>query len=110
MTLNELQKECLKVEPKYLTRGQEALLGLMGLNGAAGKCLDLYKKTLFNSSVLDEMAIVESLSDAVCYICITAHAVDVDLESIMKATRDRVRFMGEDGKEKNVDGRQNLQG
>ena len=99
MTLNELQKECLKLEPKYLTRGQEALMGFMGLTGAAGIVLDLYKKTLFEGTVLDEKAIVEALSDAVCYICITARAVDVDLESVMKTTRDRVRFMGEDGKE-----------
>lgn len=96
MTLNELQAKCIETEPKYLTRGQEALLGLMGLNGVAGKCLDLYKKTLFDGSVLDEKAVMEALSDAVCYICITAHAVDVDLESVMKRVHERTKEANSD--------------
>lgn len=91
MTLNELQKECLRLEPKYLTRGQEALMGFMGLNGAAGECLDLYKKTLFEGAVLDEKATTDALAQCVCYISIAANSMDVDLESVLKRCKEIVR-------------------
>ena len=36
MTLNELQMNCVKSLPPYLTRGDKTLLALLGLNSAAG--------------------------------------------------------------------------
>ena len=84
MTLNELQKNCVKALPKYLTRGDEALLALLGLNSAAGDLVGMYKKTLYEGAELDEKAFMEALSHCIYFVAVAAHAVDVDLESIMK--------------------------
>ena len=84
MTLNELQMKCVKSLPPYLTRGDETLLSLMGLNSAAGDLLGMYKKTLFETSELPQKEFVEALGNCIRFVAIAAHAVDVDLESIMK--------------------------
>lgn len=84
MTLKEYQKLCIKSEPKYLTRGEEALMGLMGLNAASGKCLELYKKPLFEGSELPQDGLLEAMGEAVKSIVWIAHAIDVDLETVLK--------------------------
>ena len=84
MTLKDYQKLCIETEPKYLTRGEEALLGLMGLNAASGEAFKLYKKPLFEGSELPQDALLEALGDAICNICRIAHAIDVDLEAVLR--------------------------
>lgn len=84
MTLNELQMNCVKTLPPYLTRGDETLVSLLGLNNEAGNLAGMYKKTLYEGAELPQKAFVESLSEVIRYVAIAAHAVDVDLESIMK--------------------------
>ena len=84
MTLNQLQNNCVKKLPLYLTRGDETLLSLMGLNSASGDLLGMYKKTLFETSELPKEEFVEALGNCIYFVAISAHAVDVDLESIMK--------------------------
>ena len=91
MTLNELQKNCVKNLPPHLTRGDETLLSLMGLNSAAGDLLGMYKKTLFETSELPQKEFVEALSHSIYFVAIAAHAVDVDLESIMKTVASDVK-------------------
>ena len=46
MNVDEYQKLALRTAPKNLTRGDEMLNGLMGLNGEAGEAIDI----CFNSS------------------------------------------------------------
>lgn len=84
MTLREYQKLCIKTEPPYLTRGDEALLGLMGLNAASGEAFKLYKKPLFEGSELPQDGLLEALGGAVCNIVRIAHAIDVDLETVLR--------------------------
>lgn len=84
MTLNELQKNCVSALPKHLTRGDETLLSLMGLNSAAGDLAGMYKKTLYETSELPQKELVEALGNCIRFVAIAAHAVDVDLESIIK--------------------------
>ena len=96
MTLNELQMNCVKNLPPYLTRGDETLLSLLALNSEAGNLVGMYKKTLYEGAELPQKAFVESLSELIRHVAIAAHAVDVDLESIM-------RSVAEDVKEKNSD-------
>lgn len=84
MTLKEYQSLCIKTEPPYLTRGEEALMGLMGLNAASGKCLEMYKKPLFEGSELPQDGLLEAMGEAVKSIVWIAHAIDVDLETVLK--------------------------
>ena len=84
MTINGLQDTCVKALPKYLSRGDEALLSLLGLNSAAGDLVGMYKKTLYEGAELPQRDFVEALSHCIYFVAVAAHAVDVDLESVMK--------------------------
>lgn len=86
MTLKQYQSLCIKTEPPYLTRGDEALMGLLGLNASSGECLRLYKKTLYEGAELDQKGIVRALGWAICDISRIAHAIDVDLETVLRAS------------------------
>lgn len=96
MTLKQYQKLCIKTEPKHLTRGDEALMGLLGLNYESGKCLELYKKTLYEGAELDQKGIVSALGWAVCDICRIAHAIDIDLETVLRGSADELEGMMKD--------------
>lgn len=94
MTINDYQKVCLRTMPKYMTRGDETLLGLMGLNGEAGECIDLYKKTLFHGRALDEKHLAHELGDIAWYLAVSAHAIGYSLEDIfaMNIEKTRTRY------------------
>ena len=94
MTLKDYQSLCINAEPPHLTRGNEALLGLMGLNAAAGEALGMYHKTLFEGVVLDEKRVTEVLGEAIRHIAIVAHAADIELVEVFK--RDAERLEGKD--------------
>ena len=100
MTLNELQKNCVKSLPPYITRGEETILSLMELNSAAGNLLGMYKKTLFETSELPQKEFVAELGEVIRYVAIAAHAVDVDLESIMKSVAENCKSDTGDGERK----------
>lgn len=89
MTLNQLQTNCVKNLPKYLTRGDETLLSLLGLNSAAGDLAGMYKKTLYEGAELPQKEFVEALGNCIYFVAIAAHGVDIDLESIMKQVNEQ---------------------
>lgn len=92
MTLNELQKNCVKSIPiKHPTRGDETLLSLLGLNNHAGDLVGMYKKTLYEGAELPQKAFVDDLCEIIRYVAVAAHAVDVDLESIMRQVAVNVK-------------------
>lgn len=84
MTLKQYQALCVKTEPPYLTRGDEALLGLLGLNAASGEAIKLYKKTLFEGVEIDQKGIVDAMGECIKSIVWIAHAIDVDLETVLR--------------------------
>ena len=90
MTLKQYQALCIKSEPKYLTRGQEALMGLMGLNAAAGKALGMYQETLFEGIELPQEGLIEVLGDAVRHIAIVAHSANIELGDVLKKSAERL--------------------
>ena len=98
MTLKDYQTLCIKSEPKYLTRGEEALLGLTGLNAATGEALGMYHKTLFEGVVLDEKRLTEVLGEAIRHIAIVAHAADIELVEVLR--RDYERLQPDTGDER----------
>ena len=90
MTLKDYQTLCIKSEPKHLTRGEEALLGLMGLNASAGAALGMYHKTLFEGVVLDEKRLTEVLGEAIRHIAIVAHAADIELVEVLRRDYEKL--------------------
>lgn len=93
MTLNELQKNCVRNLPSYLTRGDETMLALLGLNSAAGDLAYMYKKTLYEGAELPQKEFVEALSHCIYFVAIAAHGVDMDLESIMKSVAEQTKVV-----------------
>ena len=90
MTLKQYQSLCASKLPKYLYRGDEALMSLMSLNGVAGECIELYKKTLYEGAELPQETFLDNLSEAIFAITIAAHAFDTDLESLFKRSVERI--------------------
>ena len=90
MTLKDYQTLSVQSEPKHLTRGEEALFGLMGLNAASGTALGMYHKTLFEGDVLAPEALLEALAEVIRYVAITANSSDIPLDKIMKKCSEMV--------------------
>lgn len=96
MTLKDYQTLCVQSEPKHLTRGNEALLGLMGLNAASGIALGMYHKTLFEGVELDEKRLTEVLGEAIRHIAIVAHAADIELVEVLRKDYEKLAVSEQD--------------
>ena len=64
--------------------------GLMGLNGEAGECIDIYKKYLFQGHGLDRNHLAEELGDVAWYLAVSAHAIGWSLEDILKLNIEKL--------------------
>lgn len=91
MQINDFQKECLKFEPPYLTRGEENLMGILGLNSAAGDLMGLCGKAVYKDAGMPQEDVLQALGEIIIYLCISAHAADIDLESVLKKSLEIVR-------------------
>ena len=58
--------------------------GLMGLNGEAGECIDILKKYLFQGHQLDREHLAEELGDVAWYLAVSAHAIGMTFEDILR--------------------------
>ena len=65
--------------------------GVMGLCGEAGEAIDLVKKHLHQGHELDREGLIRELGDVAWYLAETAHALDVDLETVLKLNIDKLR-------------------
>lgn len=94
MTGNEYQKLALRTMspltsticdvPERLTCAR-LLEGLMGLNGEAGECIDIYKKNLFQGHEdLDREHLAEELGDVAWYLAESAFAIGYKLDDIFE--------------------------
>ena len=88
MSINEYQRKAMRTASgmNYDVAGGAGLLlnGLMGLNGEAGECIDLLKKSLFQGKPLDKEHLAKELGDVAWYVAVTAHALGYELETIFK--------------------------
>ena len=107
MTLNTYQKKCVSMLPKYIYRGDEALMALMALSGVAGDNIVIYKKVLYEGSELPKETLLDNLSEAVYSIAIAAHAFDMDLESVFKRSVEKIDKAIEEKKAKTDAGDKN---
>ena len=56
--------------------------GVMGLNGEAGECIDILKKSKFQGHDLNSMKIIDELGDVLWYIAEAATGLGTTLEDI----------------------------
>lgn len=97
MTINEYQKEALRTAPNDRFPDELLLNGLMGLNGEAGECIDIFKKFLFQGHKFDPEHIAKELGDVAWYLAVSAHAIGYDLETILQMNIDKLRYRYPDG-------------
>lgn len=83
MLVNEYQLKALRTAN---TEDKEKLLlnGVLGLAGETGEVADIIKKWKFQGHELDKEKLVDEISDCCWYLAITAHAIGVTLEDVMR--------------------------
>ena len=91
MQINDYEKSVLRTANETLTPLEQLTNGLMGLNGEAGEVIDILKKHLYQGHELDREHIVKELGDVAWYLAISAHAIGVDLETIMQMNVDKLK-------------------
>lgn len=97
ITPNIYQQECLRTDSKYEgydeseKPGARLTNGLMGLNGEAGECIDILKKSVFQGHDLDREHLAEELGDVLWYVAISADALGYTLEQIMIMNSRKLR-------------------
>lgn len=103
--INDYQKAALRTERnvKYFqdSNGDVDTLrivhGLMGLNGEAGECIDLYKKFMFHGHEFDKEHFAKELGDVAWYLAVCADAIGYDLETILKMNIEKLKKRYPDG-------------
>lgn len=98
MTINEYQKLAIRTINPRLSRVEILSNGVMGLCGESGEVIDVVKKHLFQDHPLDRDKIIKELGDVAWYIAETAHALDVDLETVLVKNIEKLEKRYPDGK------------
>lgn len=91
MTINEYQSLALRTLNPALDRRDILINGVMGLCGESGEAIDIVKKHLHQGHELDREGLVKELGDIAWYLAETAHALDVDLETVLRGNLDKLR-------------------
>ena len=91
MTINEYQSLALRTLNPALSEKDVLINGVMGLCGEAGEAIDLVKKHLHQGHELDREGLVRELGDIAWYLAETAHALGVDLETVLRGNIDKLR-------------------
>lgn len=95
-TPNQYQREALRTANHKTPMGAIAN-GCLGLAGEAGEVVDHLKKHLFQGHALDYPKMREELGDLLWYAAILANALQVDLETVMKANIEKLKRRYPDG-------------
>ncbi|MBR1937934.1 MAG: nucleoside triphosphate pyrophosphohydrolase family protein [Spirochaetales bacterium] len=98
MTINEYQKLAIRTINPRLSKVEILSNGVMGLCGESGEVIDVVKKHLFQDHPLDRDKIIKELGDVAWYIAETAHALDVDLETVLVNNIEKLEKRYPDGK------------
>ncbi len=90
MTINEYQALAMRTLNPALDRKDALINGVMGLCGEAGEAIDLVKKHLAQGHPLDREALIGELGDVAWYLAETAHALDCDLETVLRGNIEKL--------------------
>lgn len=91
MTVNEYQKLAMTTLNPGLSQRDVMINGVMGLCGESGECIDIVKKHLAQGHDLDREKLIKELGDVAWYLAETAHALDVDLETVLQRNIDKLK-------------------
>ena len=91
MTVNEYQKLAMVTLNPALSKKDVLINGVMGLCGEAGEAIDIVKKHLAQGHELDREGLVKELGDIAWYLAETAHALDVDLETVLERNIEKLK-------------------
>ena len=97
MQINDYEKSVLRTANETLTPIEQLINGLMGLNGEAGEAIDILKKHLYQGHELDREHIVKELGDVAWYLTISAHAIGIDLETVLALNVNKLKDRYPDG-------------
>jgi NTP pyrophosphatase (non-canonical NTP hydrolase) len=97
MTINEYQKEALRAASGMSKKYPLILNGVLGLGGEPGECLDIVKEHLSQGHELDTEHLAEELGDVAWLLAVSAHAIGIDLESILQGNAAKLRKWYPDG-------------
>lgn len=96
MTLNDYQKAAERTSGD-LTSWDKVRNGCYGLNGEAGECIDILKKTEFQGHDFDPMKMVDELGDVLWYVAQLATGLGVTLEYVAQHNVDKLLTRYPDG-------------
>ena len=76
---------------------QQLLNGALGLAVTSGEIIDLIKKHLFQGHVLNDIYIKSSLCCIYRYLCVSADALEIDVNTILQMNIDKLKARYPDG-------------
>lgn len=98
MTGNEYQKAALRTANTEVLSKKELLLNsVLGMNGEAGECADMLKKSQFQGHSFDREHFAKELGDQLWYIAVGAYALGYDLDEIAQMNVDKLAARYPDG-------------
>ncbi len=106
LTANDYQRMAMRtasgMQYDISTDKNTALLinGVMGLNGEAGECIDIVKKSVFQGHVVDKEHLIEELGDCAWYIAVSAEALGVTLEELLLRNIEKLKARYPEGFDK----------
>ena len=97
LTINGYQRDALRTAAGPKKDLPLILNGVLGLGGESGECLDIVKKHLFQGHELDTEHLAKELGDVAWYLAVSAFAIGMDLESILRMNVEKLRDRYPDG-------------
>jgi NTP pyrophosphatase (non-canonical NTP hydrolase) len=97
MNFNEYQRLAQRTSSKKNSVIDKVLNGLMGLNGEAGECIDIFKKYFYQGHELDKEKLIDELGDVLWYIAETCTGIGVTMEEVAKRNIEKLRKRYPDG-------------
>ena len=98
MTINEYQAAALRrAQTDKLSIGDLLLNSALGLCGESGEVADIVKKFRFQGHDLDFEHIAKELGDVAWYLAVGAYAIGLDLESIFRMNKEKLKARYPDG-------------
>ena len=91
MNFNEYQKLAQRTSSKKISTIDKVLNGVMGLNGEAGECIDIFKKYFFQGHELDKEKLIDELGDVLWYIAETCTGIGITMEEVAVRNIEKLR-------------------
>lgn len=96
MNMNDYQALAMRTCPK-INDWAKIRNGCYGMNGEAGECIDILKKTEFQGHPFDEAKMVDELGDVLWYVAQTAHGLGIPLSQVAERNIEKLKERYPDG-------------